>query len=86
MLTQEQILEVKQQYVDTLRQLKRKDSDIEGLIAYLEATDFFKAPASTQYHCSFPGGLCLHSLNVYEALVKLNKDFERTLNNLKEKY
>ena len=75
MLTQEQLKEVKQEFIDTLRQIKRKDCDIEGLIAYLEATDFFTAPASTQYHCSFPGGLCLHSLNVYKALVKLVDGF-----------
>lgn len=77
MLTKEQILEVKDRYISLLRKIKRKDADIEGLIKYLEDTDFFNAPASTQYHCSFPGGLCLHSLNVFDALVELTKNDDR---------
>ena len=32
------------------------------------ACDFFRAPASTRYHGSYPGGLCEHSLNVYDNL------------------
>lgn len=74
MLTQEQLQENKQEFIELLRSIKR-DGDIEGLIAYLEATDFFVAPASTQYHCSFPGGLCLHSLTVYKVLKRLIKNF-----------
>lgn len=75
MLSLEEIKEVKQEYVDLLHEIKRPNCDIEGFIAYLESTDFFSAPASTQYHCSFEGGLCLHSINVYKALVKLNQSF-----------
>ena len=33
--------------------------------------DFFVAPASTQYHDSEIGGLCAHSIKVYEMLEKL---------------
>lgn len=33
-----------------------------------ENSDFFTAPASTKYHCAYEGGLCEHSLNVYECL------------------
>lgn len=32
-----------------------------------EQTDFFKAPASTNKHMAFAGGLFLHSCNVYDA-------------------
>lgn len=39
------------------------------LLAWLEATDFFKAPASTRFHGAYPGGLVKHSLNVYYALI-----------------
>lgn len=35
-------------------------------MSWLEATDFFTAPASTKYHMSTPGGLVLHSINVAE--------------------
>ena len=40
------------------------------LLDYLEnKCDFFTAPASARYHSSFEGGLCEHSLNVYDCLV-----------------
>ena len=32
-------------------------------------SDFFDAPASTRYHGAYAGGLCEHSLNVYDCLV-----------------
>jgi len=38
------------------------------LIAYIQTTDFFMAPASTKYHCSYEGGLAEHSLNVLKRL------------------
>ena len=42
----------------------------EELLAYLESpqSDFFTAPASTRFHGCYEGGLCEHSVNVYEAL------------------
>lgn len=41
---------------------------IQNLIAFLEGSDFFTAPASSKYHLSKPGGLVEHSLNVYNLL------------------
>jgi len=41
---------------------------MEKLIGWLEETDFFEAPSSTQFHCAFPGGLAAHSWNVYQLL------------------
>ncbi len=39
------------------------------LLDYLEnRCDFFTAPASARYHNAFEGGLCEHSLNVYDCL------------------
>lgn len=40
----------------------------EKLLAWLEKTDFFTAPASTKFHCACEGGLLMHSVNVYEVL------------------
>ena len=42
----------------------------DKLLDYLTSPscDFFKAPASTRFHGSYPGGLCEHSLNVYDCL------------------
>jgi len=39
------------------------------LLAWLETTDFFEAPASTRYHGAYPGGLVAHSLNVCRELM-----------------
>lgn len=43
----------------------------EALLSFLcsDACDFFTAPASTRYHGAYEGGLCEHSLNVYDCLV-----------------
>ena len=42
----------------------------DKLLEYLlsDASDFFTAPASSRFHCSYEGGLCDHSINVYECL------------------
>jgi Predicted HD-superfamily hydrolase len=51
--------------------------NIEGLIDYLEnRTDYFSAPASTQFHGAYTGGLVDHSLAVYDNLVKMVELFE----------
>lgn len=41
----------------------------DKLLAFLEKSDFFTAPASTRYHGAYEGGLLRHSLNVYECLL-----------------
>ena len=48
--------------------IKREGAD--KLLEYLDspASDFFKAPASTRFHLSNEGGLCEHSINVYNCL------------------
>ncbi len=43
---------------------------INDLMTYIrEKTDFYTAPASTNYHLSCEGGLLQHSLNVYDCLI-----------------
>lgn len=71
MIEEKEIQENKERFITLLRSIKRENADIEGLIKKLESSDFFTAPASTQYHGSFKGGLCKHSLNVYAQLKKL---------------
>lgn len=44
---------------------------INSLMEWLETTDFFEAPSSTRYHGAEPGGLCTHSLAVYNRLKAL---------------
>lgn len=49
--------------------VKRKGADT--LLAWLKTSDFFRAPASTKFHGSYAGGLCEHSVHVYDRLVEL---------------
>lgn len=46
--------------------IKREGAD--KLLDFLCTSDFFSAPASTRFHGAYPGGLCEHSINVYECL------------------
>jgi hypothetical protein len=45
----------------------------ENVLEYLEKSDYFLAPASTQYHSSYEGGLLAHSLNVTYKLYELSE-------------
>lgn len=40
----------------------------DKLLAWIESSDFFTAPASTRFHLSIPGGLLEHSLHVFERM------------------
>lgn len=53
----EKFIEIYEKYI------KREGS--KELLEYLKKTDFFVAPASTQFHSAYEGGLCQHSINVY---------------------
>lgn len=48
-----------------------KRDGAEKLLAYLDKSDFFVAPASTKFHGAYEGGLCEHCLNVYNRLKTL---------------
>lgn len=59
---------------ETFRYLIENHVKREGakpLLEWIEKTDFFSAPASTRFHGSYPGGLCEHSIHVYEELTRL---------------
>lgn len=71
MLTKEQIQKNKEEFIEILRSIEREGADIEKLIAKLESSDFFYAPASIKYHHAFEGGLVDHCLNVYYNLMHL---------------
>lgn len=71
MLTVEQIEGNKKEFLELISSIHREGADIERLINKLLSSDFFTAPASSKYHCSYVGGLCEHSLNVYYNLKNL---------------
>ena len=56
------------------KEIKRNGS--EELLNWLKSTDFFKAPASTKYHCACTGGLVQHSVTVYHTL--MDRFFDET--------
>ncbi len=61
--------EHRQRFIEIYKEnIKREGAD--KLLEYLQSRscDFFTAPASTRFHCSYEGGLCEHSLNVYDCL------------------
>ena len=58
----------KEKFLNLAKSVHRDGMD--KLIEYVEKSDFFTAPASTRFHGSVPGGLLIHSLNVYELFVQ----------------
>lgn len=86
MLTKEMIEENKNRFIGLLKDslVDRPGAQTEALVAKLCNSDFFIAPASTKYHANYEGGLCEHSLNVYDNLMNLIKikNFEDKINNL----
>ena len=55
----------KQEFLTICRAAIRRDG-LEDLLAWLEKADFFTAPASAHFHGDYPGGLCQHSIDVYQ--------------------
>ena len=78
----DRVTENKNRFMDIYKtHIKREGAD--RLLTYLEKSDFFTAPSSTRFHCSYEGGLCEHSLNVYDCLKDyLSRDFVRNRYNL----
>ena len=69
-MTPEQIAQNKQEFINICRQEIDRPG-LEKLLEYLEDSDFFTAPSSTQFHLNEKGGLCKHSLNVYRTAVQI---------------
>jgi len=44
-----------------------------------EDCDFFIAPASTKYHGNYEGGLCEHSIDVYEMAIRLENLYKEDI-------
>lgn len=63
------------QFLSLVNSIEREGINKALLTRQLLESDFFYAPASGNYHNSYVGGLCEHSLNVYFNLVELCKKF-----------
>lgn len=51
-----------------------KRNGLQELLEWLEETDFYEAPASTRFHLMCEGGLCRHSINVFN---RLKSEYEK---------
>ena len=61
--------ENKDRFIELMSRVEREG--ISDLMQWLEASDFYRAPASTRFHGSYEGGLLEHSLNVYDEAVRI---------------
>ena len=66
-------MENKERFLDIANGIKRPG--IEGLMQWLENSDFYTAPASSRFHGAYSGGLLEHSLHVYDELIRLLKAY-----------
>ena len=57
----------KEEFLQICKQNIKRDG-ADKLISWLETTDFFTCPASTKFHLMCEGGLCQHSMNVFDRL------------------
>ena len=55
----------KQEFLTICRASIRREG-LEDLLAWLEKADFFTAPASAHHHGDYAGGLCQHSIDVFQ--------------------
>ena len=56
-------------FLELYSYIKRDGAD--ELLKWIENSDFFTAPASTKYHEAYKGGLCEHSVHVFDELYRL---------------
>ena len=68
----------KKELVDALLRGTQRPG-VEEVIAWLEETDFYTAPASTRKHGAIEGGLLRHSLTVYKYMQNFSKPLEDKL-------
>lgn len=72
-MNEQEILQNKEKYLGYCRQYIHREG-LESLLNYIEQkTDFFTAPSSTKFHLNTPGGLCQHSINVFETALRINE-------------
>ncbi len=69
-MTAQQIEENKKLFISLCKEHIHRDG-LDGILDYLEKTDFYTAPSSTNFHLNEDGGLCQHSVNVFRTACKL---------------
>ena len=67
------VTELKKEFIDIYTKNITRDGSKE-LLEYLQKSDFFTAPASTQFHSAYEGGLVEHTINVYNRFLTAIKN------------
>ncbi len=67
------VAELKKEFLDIYNKNIKRDGGKE-LLDYLQKSDFFTAPASTQFHSAYEGGLVEHCINVYHRFLNAIKN------------
>ena len=60
----------KDEFISLVRKYIKRDG-VEDVLAWLDRTDFYTAPATTAYQLAVDGGLVQHSLNTFYRMVDL---------------
>lgn len=60
----------KERFISLVKKYIHREG-VDKLLAWLDNTDFFTAPATTRYQLSVEGGLCQLSLNTFDRMVEL---------------
>lgn len=71
-MSEEQINLNKNKYIEIYNKYITREGS-QQLLDYLQKSDFFTAPASSQFHSAFEGGLCFHSIKVFERFLQMIK-------------
>ena len=61
----------KQEFLQVYNSRVNRREGAVAMLKWLEGSGFFEAPASTNKHLAKPGGLVVHSLNVYKRLRRI---------------
>lgn len=73
-MTPEETERHKTQFIALCRQYIRRDEEgLDKLLDYLDKSDFYTAPSSASFHLNEAGGLCRHSINVFETALHLHR-------------
>ena len=71
-MDEEKIEQCQERFIEIFNQYIKRDG-ADNLLDWLINSDFFTAPASSKFHSAYEGGLCEHSLNVFDRYVKVLK-------------